>query len=151
MVELDEIDRKLLSALLDDGRLSQRQLASLIGVAQGTVTNRLNRLTESGVIKGYHVNLNPKKIGWSMTVLIGLRIEKRSIMSVQGKIANDPRVISVYDVTGEFDSMVLARVRDPDDLNDLTKNVLSIEGISRSSTHVVLNIVKESVGSLPAE
>lgn len=151
MVELDEIDRKLLSALLDDGRLSQRQLAGLIGVAQGTVTNRLNRLTESGVIKGYHVNLNPKKIGWSMTVLIGLRIEKRSIMSVQGKIANDPRVISVYDVTGEFDSMVLARVRDPDDLNDLTKNVLSIEGISRSSTHVVLNIVKESVGSLPAE
>ena len=151
MVELDEIDRKLLSALLDDGRLSQRQLASLIGVAQGTVTNRLNRLTESGVIKGYHVNLNPKKIGWSTTVLIGLRIEKRSIMSVQGKIANDPRVISVYDVTGEFDSMVLARVRDPDDLNDLTKNVLSIEGISRSSTHVVLNIVKESVGSLPAE
>ena len=83
MVELDEIDRKLLSALLDDGRLSQRQLASLIGVAQGTVTNRLNRLTESGVIKRYHVNLNPKKIGWAMTVLIGLRIEKRSIMSVQ--------------------------------------------------------------------
>ena len=120
MVELDEIDRKLLSALLDDGRLYQRQLAGLIGVAQGTVTNRLNRLTESGVIKGYHVNLDAKKIGWSMTVLIGLRIEKRSIMSVQGIIANDPRVISVYDVTGEFDSMVLARVRDPVSYTHLT-------------------------------
>ena len=149
MVDLDETDRKLLSALITDGRLSQRQLASMIGVAQGTVTNRLNRLTELGVIRGFHVNLDPKKIGWSMTVLIGLRIEKRSIMPVQGIIANDPRVTSVYDVTGEFDSMVLARVKDPDDLNDLTKNVLSIEGIIRSSTHVVLNTVKESVAFLP--
>ena len=52
---------------------------------------------------------------------------------------------------GEFDSMVVARVRDPDDLNDLTKNVLSIEGIIRSPTHVVLNTVKEAVGFLPEE
>jgi DNA-binding Lrp family transcriptional regulator len=113
------------------------------------VTNRLTRLTDCGVIRGYHVDLDPKKVGWTMTVLIGLQIEKNSIMPVQDEIAADARVSSVYDVTGEFDSMVVARVRDPDDLNDLTKNVLSIEGIIRSSTHVVLNTVKESVGCLP--
>ena len=149
MVELDDIDRKLLAELLADSRTSQRQLATKIGVAQGTVTNRLTRLTDCGVIRGYHVDLDPKKVGWTMTVLIGLRIEKNSIMPVQDEIAADARVSSVYDVTGEFDSMVVARVRDPDDLNDLTKNVLSIEGIIRSSTHVVLNTVKESVGCLP--
>ena len=151
MVELDDVDRKLLAELLVDARTSQRQLATKIGVAQGTVTNRLTRLTELGVIRGYHVDLDPKKIGWSMTVLIGLRIDKNSIMSVQDEIAGDARVSSVYDVTGEFDSMVVARVRDPDDLNDLTKNVLSIEGIIRSSTHVVLNTVKEAVNCLPDE
>ena len=151
MVELDDVDRKLLAELLADARTSQRQLATKIGVAQGTVTNRLARLTDCGVIRGYHVDLDPKKIGWTMTVLIGLQIEKNSIMPVQDEIAADARVTSVYDVTGEFDSMVVARVRNPDDLNDLTKNVLSIEGILRSSTHVVLNTVKEAVGCLPDE
>ena len=76
MVELDDVDRRLLAELLADARTSQRQLATKIGVAQGTVTNRLTRLTECGVIRGYHVDLDPKKIGWTMTVLIGLRIEK---------------------------------------------------------------------------
>ncbi|MDP6639546.1 MAG: Lrp/AsnC family transcriptional regulator [Candidatus Poseidoniaceae archaeon] len=149
MVELDEVDRRILAELLADGRASQRKLASLIGVAQGTVTNRLTRMTDLGIIRGYHVDLDPQLVGWSMTVLIGLRIDKRSILSVQSEVAADNRVCSVYDVTGEFDSMVVARVRDPDDLNDLTKNVLSIEGISRSSTHVVLNTVKESYSGMP--
>ena len=62
---------------------------------------------------------------------------------MQQRIAADPRVFAVYDVTGDWDSMVLARVKDRADLDDLTKTVFTLDGVARSFTHVVLNTVKE--------
>ena len=82
-MQLDDTDRRLLAVLLEDARISQRGLAQRIGVAQGTITNRLRRLEELGVIKGYTVLLEPESIGWTMTVITGLRIEKGSMINVQ--------------------------------------------------------------------
>ena len=148
-MELDDIDKSLLVALQEDGRYSMRALADIVGVALGTVSNRLNKLEENGVITGYTVNLNPDKIGWEMTVVVGLRIVKGRLLEIQELIATDSRVFAVYDVTGDMDSLVFARVKDRDDLDDFTKTVLSTEGVERSTTHVVLNTVKETGVTLP--
>ena len=148
-MQLDDTDRRLLAVLLEDARISQRGLAQRIGVAQGTITNRLRRLEELGVIKGYTVLLEPETIGWTMTVITGLRIEKGSMINVQQNIAADPRVFAVYDVTGDYDSMVLARVRSRKDLDDLTKTVFTLKGVQRSFTQVVLNTVKEDGRVIP--
>tara|TARA_B100001175_G_scaffold311843_1_gene316890 strand:- start:1772 stop:2227 length:456 start_codon:yes stop_codon:yes gene_type:complete len=148
-MQLDDTDRRLLAVLLEDARISQRGLAQRIGVAQGTITNRLRRLEELGVIKGYTVLLEPESIGWTMTVITGLRIEKGSMINVQQNIAADPRVFAVYDVTGDYDSMVLARVQSRKDLDDLTKTVFTLKGVQRSFTQVVLNTVKEDGRVLP--
>ena len=148
-MQLDDTDRRLLAVLLDDARISQRGLAQRIGVAQGTITNRLRRLEELGVIKGYTVLLEPESIGWTMTVITGLRIEKGSMINVQQNIAADPRVFAVYDVTGDYDSMVLARVQSRKDLDDLTKTVFTLKGVQRSFTQVVLNTVKEDGRVIP--
>ena len=142
-MNLDATDRTILAALLEDARISQRGLAKRVGVAQGTITNRLRRLEEMGVIKGYTVLLDAESIGWTMTVITGLRIQKGTMIDVQQRIAADPRVFAVYDVTGDYDSMVLARVQDRKDLDDLTKTVFTMEGVQRSITQVVLNTVKE--------
>lgn len=142
-VELDDIDRTLLSLLKDDARASHRHLARTMGLAQGTVTNRLRRLEEVGVIEGYSAVLNPEHLGWTMTIMAGLQIAKGRMIDVQQKIAADPRVFAVYDVTGDWDSIVLARVRDRSDLDNLTKTVFTLDGVARSYTHVVLNTVKE--------
>tara|TARA_B100000768_G_C11041518_1_gene274462 strand:- start:118 stop:573 length:456 start_codon:yes stop_codon:yes gene_type:complete len=148
-MQLDDTDRRLLAVLLEDARISQRGLAQRIGVAQGTITNRLRRLEGLGVIKGYTVLLEPESIGWSMTVITGLRIEKGSMINVQQNIAADPRVFAVYDVTGDYDSMVLARVKSRKDLDDLTKTVFTLKGVQRSFTQVVLNTVKEDGRVIP--
>ena len=148
-MQLDDTDRRLLAVLLEDARISQRGLAQRIGVAQGTITNRLRRLEDRGVIKGYTVLLEPESIGWTMTVITGLRIEKGSMINVQQNIAADPRVFAVYDVTGDYDSMVLARVQSRKDLDDLTKTVFTLRGVQRSFTQVVLNTVKEDGRVLP--
>ncbi|DAC39303.1 MAG: AsnC family transcriptional regulator [Euryarchaeota archaeon] len=150
-MDLDATDRDLLAALLEDARISQRGLAKRVGVAQGTITNRLRRLEEMGVIKGYTVLLDAESIGWTMTVITGLIIQKGSMIDVQQQIAADPRVFAVYDVTGDYDSMVLARVRGRKDLDDLTKTVFTLQGVQRSFTQVVLNTVKEDGRVVPAE
>ena len=149
MSMLDDTDRAILAALSADARTSMRSIADTVGVALGTVSNRVKRLEELGVINGYAVQMDPAKVGWTMPVLSGLRIEKGRLMELQRKIAEDPRVFGVYDVTGEFDSMVLARVRDRDDLDDFSKTTMSSDGIERTVTHVVLNTVKESGVHLP--
>jgi DNA-binding Lrp family transcriptional regulator len=146
---IDDTDRRILAVLLADARTSMRSIAEEVGVALGTVSNRVKRMEEMGVIQGYEVRLDAEKIGWTMTVLCGLRIEKGRLMEVQRRIADDPRVFGIYDVTGEFDSMVLARVRDRAHLDDLSKTVLSSEGIIRTVTHVVLNTVKQNGVELP--
>ena len=148
-MDLDETDKQLIEALQGDGRLSMRALADMVGVALGTVSNRLGKLEESGVITGYTVTLDADKVGWEMSVVVGLRIVKGELLPVQRLIADDPRVFAVYDVTGEMDSLVFARVSDRDDLDDFTKTVLSTEGVERSTTMVVLNTVKEQSVNLP--
>ena len=150
-MDLDATDRDLLAALLEDARISQRGLAKRVGVAQGTITNRLRRLEGMGVIKGYTVLLDAESIGWTMTVITGLTIQKGSMIDVQQQIAADPRVFAVYDVTGDYDSMVLARVRGRKDLDDLTKTVFTLQGVQRSFTQVVLNTVKEDARVGPTE
>mgnify|MGYP001436167451 FL=1 len=146
---MDDVDKRILKVLEVDARTSLRKIADEVGVALGTVSNRVRRLESLGVIRGYAVLLDPEKAGWGLSVVIGLRIEKGRLIEVQEKIAKDNRVYGVYDVTGDYDSMVLARAVNRDDLDDLTKSVLSISGIERSVTHLVLNSVKEMPPSVP--
>ena len=135
--------------LEDDARTSLRKISELVGVSLGTVSNRVKKMEKNGVIKGYSVILDPDQIGWELNVVIGLRIQKGRLIEIQEKIAKDSRVHGVYDVTGDFDSMVIARAKNRKDLDDLSKNVLSIDGVERSITHLVLNTVKEKTASLP--
>ena len=146
---LDEIDKKIIKVLEDDARTSLRKISKLVKVSLGTVSNRVKRMERNGVIKGYSVILDPDQIGWELNVVIGLRIQKGRLIEIQERIAKDSRVHGVYDVTGDFDSMVIARAKNRKDLDDLSKNVLSIDGVERSITHLVLNTVKEKTASLP--
>ena len=133
-MDLDDVDRAIIAALLSDARASQRHLSREVGVAQGTITNRIRRMEEMGIIQGYSVVIDPESVGWNMTIMAGLMIAKGKMIDVQQKIAADPRVFSVYDVTGDWDSIVLARVKNRADLDDLTKTVFT----PVSYTHLTL-------------
>ena len=146
---IDDTDRKIIHVLQKDGRASLRKISEEVGVALGTVSNRVNRMEHSGIITGYSVSLDPEKVGWSLNVVIGLRIEKGRLIEIQEKISRDYRVCGVYDVTGDYDSMIIARAKDREDLDDLIKNVMSVDGIERSLTQLVLNTVKEPTTVAP--
>ncbi len=148
---MDDLDRALLTALINNARTSMRKLAKQLNVAPGTVAARMRRLEDEGVVHGYAPLLNATAVGWEFTIIVGLRIIKGRLLEVQEKIGCDSRVVAIYDVTGEVDSLIVARMRDREDLDDFTKTVLSTEGVERSITHVVLNTVKENLATIPKQ
>ncbi|MDP6534522.1 MAG: Lrp/AsnC family transcriptional regulator [Candidatus Poseidoniia archaeon] len=139
----DKTDRALLEALNRDGRASQRELAAATDVALGTVSNRLRRLHETGIIRGFLPDIDAEQAGFSLTAVMQMRIAKGQIIAVQASVAEHPRVFGVYDVTGEWDSLVLARFHDRAEMDAFIKSTLSQPHIERTNTSLVLNTVKQ--------
>lgn len=147
---LDEQDRVLLRELAADGRASHRELAQRTGFSLATVNRRIRALEAAKVIKGYAAIIDAEALGWTLTAVIGLRIDKGHVRAVHEKISSDPRIFAVYDVTGEWDGLVLVRLRGREDLDDLVKTTLSLPHINRTNTMVVLKTVLEtSVVNVP--
>ena len=136
-------DFELLSQLSKNGKASQRELSKQTGLALGTVNTHIKKLEKDKIIKGYFADINPERIGFNLTAIINLRIKKGTLMDVQASIANHSRVFGVYDVTGEWDSLILARFQNREEMDNFIKTTLSQEYIERTSTSLVLNTVKE--------
>ena len=144
-MELSYKDSELLKHLCNNGKASQRELAELSGFALGTVSIHLKNLEKKKIIRGYFSDIDPDKVGFTLTATIHLRIMKGKIMDVQASIANHSRVFAVYDITGEWDSLVLARFKDRQEMDNFIKTTLSQKNIERTSTSLVLNNVKEEL------
>ena len=142
-MHLSDKDSELLAQLSKNGKASQRELAKETGVALGTVNSHIKQLEKNKIIKGYLAEIDPEKVGFNLTAIINLRIKKGTLMDVQASIANHSRVFGVYDVTGEWDSLILARFKDRLEMDKFIKSTLSQEYIERTSTSLVLNTVKE--------
>ncbi len=142
-VALDGLDERLLDELRRDSRQSFRTLAEKLRVSPATVIARLRRLEREGVVLGYTADLDYARLGYEFCAVIEVTITKGALLEVQKKIAQMPGIVSVYDVTGERDSMVLARVKSRREFSRLVKKILAIDKVQASNTHVVLNTVKE--------
>ena len=145
-MDLDLTNIKLLRALQEDGRRSLRKIAKELDVSTVTVINRMKELRKKGIIKGFSVQIEPSKIGLGLTAVISLKARGKLLLPVQEKVSKDPHVCGVYDVTGDFDSVVVARFKNVQDLNNFVKKVLIMEGIERTSTQVAMNVIKEDFG-----
>lgn len=140
---LDEADVSLLRALNQDARKSYRDLSKELGLALSTVSARVKRLEELGYVIGYVPVLDPVKLGFDLVVIIGVKIAHGKLLEAQKRIAREARVFGVYDVTGEWDSILLARFKNREELNEFVKELLALPYVERTTTQLVLNTVKE--------
>jgi Lrp/AsnC family transcriptional regulator, regulator for asnA, asnC and gidA len=140
---LDELDRSILQELNIDARRSHREIAQRLRVSPTTVGARVARLEREGVIRGYVPLLDDELLGWDLTATIGIRISKGRLREVEERLAKDPRAYAIYDVTGDFDALLIGRFRDRRDLDRFVKHALQDPFVERTNTQVVLNRVKE--------
>ncbi|ATZ61668.2 MAG: Lrp/AsnC family transcriptional regulator [Methanosarcinales archaeon Met12] len=146
MDKVDELDLKIIRELQKDARKSYRDIASKVKVAEGTVYNRVSKLREIGAITGFILNIDYSKLGYDLTALIGLVVEGGHLPEIEEAIAREPNVSAVYDVTGEYDAIIVAKFKNRSDLNDFIKNLLAMDNVRRTYTMIVLNILKEEHG-----
>lgn len=143
MFALDEIDRKVLAELLINSNRSNREIARSIGVSAATVINHIQRLESAGVITDYSVIVDFERLGFELTVIMTVTVGRGKLLETQEEIAKLPYVCAVYDVTGQVDSIVIAKFRNRRELSEFPKDLLAMEYVERTNTHVVLNTVKE--------
>lgn len=140
---IDKLDIKIINVLNENARTSFREISRKLKVSLTTVANRIKRLENDGIIKGYIPLLDLDRLGYDLLVLIGIRISHGKLMEVEKKISKNPHVYEIYDTTGDWDSIIIARFKGRDELNTFIKRVLSVEYVERTMTYLVLNVVKD--------
>ncbi len=140
--KLDKLDKRILNILLEDSRLSYRKIARILKVSPATVMNRTNKLNKD-VIRKYSVFLDYEKLGYEIEVIIELRISKGKLIEVERKIATHPNVVAVYDITGDFDAVVIARFKNRRTMDLFLKKIQAYDFIERTFTKFVLHTIKE--------
>ena len=141
--KLDAVDLQIIRSLEEDSRVSLRKLAHRIGLTPNIVHNRLDSLEHEGVILGYAPVIDAAKMGYALTAIIMIQVEGEHIVEVENEIAKESNVLSVYDITGEYDAVVFAKFRDNASLNGFLKKLLTERFIKRTTTLIALNAVKE--------
>ncbi len=148
---LDRTDRRIIAALQDDARLSNKALAARVGIAPSTCSERLKRLEDSGVFTGFRAVVDPGALGIGLQAMIAVRLRRHSAEEVETFRAHAtamPEVVSVSHVTGRNDFLVHVVVRDADHLRDL-----AVSGFTtlREVDHIETSLIYEHLGkdSLP--
>jgi DNA-binding Lrp family transcriptional regulator len=140
----ENLDAKLINALLGDGRASLRSLAEELDVSVTTVSNHLRDLEDQGVIEGYTPRINYDALGYDVTAVVQLKVEGSALPDVTDRLRDQKQMISVYEVTGDYDVIAIGKFKDTDGMNDQIKALLTDEDIRESNTSVVLNAVAEN-------
>ncbi|WP_416841301.1 HTH-type transcriptional regulator Lrp [Haloferax sp. DFSO52] len=140
----ENLDSKLVNALLNDGRTSLRNLAEQLDVSVTTISNHLRDLEDEGVIEGYTPRVNYEALGYDVTAVIQMKVEGDALADITAHLKAQPRMVSVYEVTGNYDVIAIGKFRNTEDMNDHIKAILSEADIRESNTSVVLNAVSEN-------
>ena len=144
--KIDDLDLKIIRELQKDARQSYREIAERLKIAEGTVYNRVNKLLELNVIKRFIPDIDFSKLGYDLVAIIGLMVEGGHLPGIEKKISKKRNVSAVYDVTGDYDAIIVAKFMDRGALNKFVKEILAMPNVKRTYTMVVLNVMKEEHG-----
>ena len=117
--DLDDVDRRLLTLLHADARMSNSALADAVGIAASTCHGRVRRLQDLGVIRGYYADIDPAAIGLSLQAMISVTLQSNARSKIRNfiqQIRRKPQVMDVYFLAGADDFIIHVAARDTDDL-----------------------------------
>ncbi len=135
--ELDSIDRRILAELQVDGRMTNVELARRADITAPPCLRRMRRLEESGVIRGYHADTDPQRLGWQITffAIVGLDSQKESVLSAfERQVAEWPEVRECHMIRGGGDFLLRLVARDTAHENQLTQRLTGAASVSRVQT-----------------
>jgi DNA-binding Lrp family transcriptional regulator len=137
-VALDDLDHRLVAELRLNGRASVPKLADILGVARGTVQKRLDKLIETGVIKGFTVRLREAQRGDLIRAVMMIELGGRQIAGTISNIKKIPGFVGVSTTNGHWDLIGEIELTTMNELNRLTSTVRQLDGVAKSETFIIL-------------
>lgn len=145
VISIDSTDTKIIKLLNEDGRMSYRKISRELDISVGTVHNRVDKLLSTGVIKKFVPFIDLKKLGYNLTAIIGVRAKGGVLKHWETKSIYRENIVGIYDVTGQFDAILIAKFRDMGEMDRFVKNLMKEPGVQRTYTFTVLNTIKEEI------
>ena len=141
---MDSLDLQLLALLRTDARATVATLAGKLGVSRGTVSNRITRLEDGGVIVGYTVRLRPDVQPDQITAWMSIAVEGNQTRAVIATLLGEPGVASLHDTNGRWDLLAALRAGTLGELAEVLERVRLIKGIGATETSIHLQTYKLS-------
>jgi Lrp/AsnC family leucine-responsive transcriptional regulator len=147
---MDPLDKKILRILQQRGRITNVELAKKNNLSPSSMLERVRRLEERGVIKGYRADLDPKALGYQVQAMVLITLSRHQMGSIDAfeeSIRAISAVSACYHLTGQYDYLVHLVVRDIDHLGEVIKHTIGgIPGVEKQETFLVLSTIKENSG-----
>ena len=141
---MDATDQQLLSLLRKDARTSVATLAHKLGVSRGTVTNRVRKLEDAGIIVGYTVRLRPDAQPSEISAWMSVAVEGNETRSVIASLLGEPGVATLHDTNGRWDLLAELRAANLAELSKVLERIRLIRGISSTETSLHLETYRLS-------
>lgn len=135
---MDTLDHQLIGLLRNDARLSVAALAHKLKVSRGTVTNRITRLEDQGIIVGYTVRLRPDAQPHDIHAWTSIAVEGNETRAVIASLLGEPAVAELHDTNGRWDLLVGLRAANLTELLTVLERIRLIKGIQSSETSIHL-------------
>lgn len=146
---LDRIDRAILRELQSSGRLSMVELAARVSLTKTPCTERVRKLEQSGVIRAYHAELDPPRLGAGHVVLVQVQLRATTAPDLEAfnrAVGAIPEIQSCYMIAGDFDYLLKVRTCDIDHYRRLLGESISrLPNVQQTHTYVVMETVKDEV------
>ncbi len=141
---MDSLDQQLIALLRTDARASVATLAHKLAVSRGTVTNRITRLEDQGVIVGYTVRLRPDAEPNQISAWMSITVEGNQTRAVISRLLGEPGVAALHDTNGRWDLLAELRAQHLGELAEVLERVRLIKGIANTETSIHLQTYKLS-------
>ncbi|MDC8770597.1 Lrp/AsnC family transcriptional regulator [Roseateles albus] len=141
---MDTLDQQLIALLRQDARASVANLALKLKVSRGTVSNRITKLEDTGVINGYTVKLRPDATPNQITAWMSIAVEGNKTREVISILLGEPGVSGLFDTNGRWDLLAELRAPNLGDLANVLERVRLIKGIETTETSIHLQSYKVS-------
>jgi len=138
MTFMDSLDHQLLALLRQDARMTVATLAQKLGVSRGTVSNRITRLEDQGVIVGYTVRLRPDARPDEIKAWMSIAVEGNQARLVIASLLGEPGVASLHDTNGRWDLLAELHAGNLPELSQVLERIRLIKGISNTETSIHL-------------
>jgi len=146
---VDRIDRAILTHLAKNARMTNKELASEVGLSQSACLERVRRLNDLDIIRGTHVDVDPAAFGIGLQAMVAVQLKRHTRSAVarfEQSAITLPQVVALYHLTGRMDYVVHAVAQDMDHLRDFTLDAItSLPDVSRVETSLLFRATKKQV------